>query len=103
MTRLALALLPLLAPAALLGGCTPHDTTFGGALRTDIALQVKDPDPAQAARPQRGSGDQAAAAAERYRKGTVRQPVVQQTTQATGGNGSGSGAGSGSSGSSSPN
>jgi hypothetical protein len=98
MTRRALALFPLLAPAVLLGGCTPHDMTFGGALRTDIALQVKDPDPAQADRPQRGSGDQAAAAAERYRKGTVRQPVAQQTTQASNG-GSGGGSGAGSSGS----
>lgn len=96
MKSLALPLL-LLAPALLAGGCTPHDMSFGDALRSDIALQVKDPDPEHAG-PQRGSGEQAALAAERYRKGTVRQPVLQQTTRSTGGGGgSGSGAGSGSS------
>lgn len=98
MNRLALALLPALALAALTGGCTPHDMSFGGALRTNIALQVKDPDPAHADRVQSGSGEQAAQAAERYRKGAVRQPVAQQTTRASSGGG-----GSGSSGSSGPN
>lgn len=96
MNRLALALVPGIALAALAGGCTPHDTTFGGALRADIALQVKDPDPTHAGE-QSGSGEQAAQAAERYRKGTVRQPVAQQTTRAT------TGGSSGSSGSSGPN
>lgn len=70
---------------ALLGGCTPIDASFGGAVKADYAAQVVDPDPvvtSTGARPG-GSGAQAQAAAERYRKGTVKQPVQIQTTSKT--------------------
>ena len=90
--RIALALLPLAAAA-----CTPIDTTFGDAVKTDYSLQVENPD-AKATRTdvkEGGGGEQAAAAAERYRKGTVKQPQAVQTT----GGGAGGGSSSGSSGS----
>ena len=85
--RIALAVLPLLAATA----CTPMDMTFGDAVKTDYSLQTANPD----ARPTRpdvkegGSGEQAAAAAERYRKGTVKQPQAQTTGGSAGSAGGG--------------
>lgn len=84
---------------ALLGGCTPIDTTLGDAAKTDYALQTINPEPrpvpAEAAVMEGGSGTQAANAAERYRKGTVKQPQAQTTNSGSGG-GSGGGGGGGS-------
>jgi hypothetical protein len=81
----------IVAVATLVVACTANDTTFGSALRTNVALQVIDPD--RAARSDAvpgGTGEGSALAAEHYRKGTVKQPVsIQTTTKATGG-GSGS-------------
>jgi hypothetical protein len=83
-----------LAVAALLAGCTPNDTTMGGALRHNVALQVIDPDPqAQTDAIEGGSGVRAAAAVDRYNKGQVKQPTVTSTTSGAGGSGSGSGQG----------
>jgi type IV pilus biogenesis protein CpaD/CtpE len=80
-----------LAVAMILGGCTANDTTFGGALKTNIALQVIDPDPEQRTDAMEGgSGELAARAAENYRKGTVKQPVSIQTTGGSSASGSGS-------------
>lgn len=92
-------------PIALLGlavaACTPNDVTLGGAFRHDIAMQTIDPEPTyHGTGIEGGSGDHAAAATERYRKGTVKEPqTIKSTSGANSGNG-GSGSGSGSSGSS---
>ena len=83
----------LIAAAASLAGCTPIDTTFGDAAKTDYSLQTINPDPkpvtAEAAVMEGGSGTQAASAAERYRKGTVKQPSAQSTGKGGGSGGSG--------------
>ena len=67
----------LVAAAALLASAcetTPVDVGLGESLKYDMAIQTIDPDPVypeSAAKP--GSlGTSAAAAAERYRKGTVK-------------------------------
>lgn len=84
---LAIALLGLAA-----AGCTPNDVTFGGALKHNIALQTIDPDPVYTGSEiEGGSGTRGALAAERYRKGTVKEPQSIKTTQ---GVSSGSGGGS---------
>ena len=87
----------LIASAALLSGCTPVDTTLGDAVKTDYSLQVVNPDPkpvsAEAAVMEGGSGTQAASAAERYRKGTVKQPSAQSTGKGGGSGGGGGGGG----------
>jgi type IV pilus biogenesis protein CpaD/CtpE len=84
------------AATALLGGCTANDTTLGDSLRTDIALQVADPDPAAHTNAAPGdSGVQAARASEAYRKGTVKPPVSIQTTSKSGGSGSSAGSSGG--------
>ncbi|MBW8842343.1 MAG: hypothetical protein JF608_11160 [Sphingomonadales bacterium] len=85
----------------LLAGCTPIDTTLGDSVKTDYALQTINPDPkpvpAEAAVMEGGSGTQAATAAERYRRGAVKQPQAQSTGGSTGGSsGSGGGGGGGS-------
>jgi type IV pilus biogenesis protein CpaD/CtpE len=75
-----------------LAACTPNDTTMGGALRHNIAHQVVDPDPeAKTALVEGGDGTRSAAAAEKYQKGQVKEPVVQTTTSGSGGSGGGSG------------
>jgi hypothetical protein len=89
-------ILPIaIAGIGLLAGCTPIDTTLGDSVKTDYALQTINPDPrpvsAEAAVMEGGSGTQAATAAERYRKGAVKQPQAQST-------GSGGSSGSGGSG-----
>ena len=88
----------LIVAAASLAGCTPIDTTFGDAAKTDYSLQTINPDPkpvtAEAAVMEGGSGTHAAGAAERYRKGAVKQPQAQSTGGTAGGSG-GSGSGGG--------
>jgi type IV pilus biogenesis protein CpaD/CtpE len=89
----------MLLAAALLAGCTPNDTSFGGALKTNVALQVINPDPVPTGTAQAGgSGEQAGRAAEHYRKGTVK-PLSVQTTSGIGGGSGGSGGGGSSAGS----
>jgi hypothetical protein len=97
-------ILPIaIAGIGLLAGCTPIDTTFGDSVKTDYALQTINPDPkpvpAETAVMEGGSGTLAAGAAERYRKGTVKQPQAQSTG---GGGSSGSGGGGGGGGGSPP-
>ena len=96
---LPIAIITLLGGIPLLVGCTPIDTTLGDSVKTDYALQTINPDPkpvsAEAAVIEGGSGTQAAGAAERYRKGAVKQPQA-QTTGSGGGGSSGSGGGGGS-------
>lgn len=90
----------MIVGAALLAGCTPIDTTFGDAAKTDYALQVINPEPtpvsAEQAVIEGGSGTHAAAAAERYRKGGVKQPTQQSTGGVGGGSGGGGSGGGGS-------
>lgn len=87
----------LLASTGLLAGCTPIDTTLGDAVKTDYALQTINPDPrpvpAEAAVMEGGAGTQAATAAERYRKGAVKQPQAQSTGGSGGGSSGGGGGG----------
>lgn len=84
--RKALTLLLIAVP---LCACTPVDKTFGGALKSNIAQQVIDPDPEYAGEViEGGNGVRSAAAVDRYQKGTVKEPVRESTSQ---GSGSGSG------------
>lgn len=88
MRRLSIAAL-LIAPG--LAGCTPNDTTFGGAVRSNYTMQVIDPDPHYQGTPLEGSeGTRSAAAVERYRTDKVKKPVSIRTTQ-SGSNGGGNG------------
>lgn len=90
-------ILPLAIVLPLLAGCTPNDVAMGSAVRHNAALQTIDPDPQpQTAALPGGNGDIAANAAERYRRGTVRQPATLATT--AGGSGGSSGNASGGSG-----
>ena len=85
-------MLMILAGAALVSACetTPVDPGLGEALRYDMAIQTINPDPVYppgSAEP--GSlGTVGAAAAERYRKGTVKAVVTVGTTS-SGSTGSG--------------
>lgn len=93
-------ILPIaIAGIGLLAGCTPIDTTLGDSVKTDYALQTINPDPkpvsAEAAVMEGGSGTQAATAAERYRKGAVKQPQAQTTSSGSGGGSGGGGGGGG--------
>ena len=93
-------ILPIaIAGIGLLAGCTPIDTTLGDSVKTDYALQTINPDPkpvpAEAAVMEGGSGTQAANAAERYRKGAVKQPQSQSTSAGSGGGSGGGGGGGG--------
>lgn len=76
-----------LLPALLLAACTPIDTGFGDSVRTNQALHIINPGPAADDAPIPASGARAAAAAERYRKGEVKQPPVIATTSTAGGAG----------------
>ncbi len=71
-----LALFPLMAVAA----CTPIDSGLGDTVRTNQALHVINPGPVDDETPIAASGARAAAAAERYRKGEVKQPATVTTT-----------------------
>jgi type IV pilus biogenesis protein CpaD/CtpE len=87
MKRLSMAIALLALPA-----CTPNDTTLGGALRHDMALQTIAPAPRHDEQRVEGSdGQRSAKAIERYQKGEVKQPVTLQTTKSTG-SGAGGGA-----------
>lgn len=86
---------PLLA-LPLAGACTPNDPTLGGALRTSYAHQVIDPEPQYAGEQvEGGDGQHSAAAVDRYKKGTVKQPRSIRTTSSINGRGGGGGGGSG--------
>ena len=92
-------LLPVIVAAGgLAAACTPFDTTLGNAVKTNYALQVINPDPkpgeANPAVIEGGSGDRSAGAAERYRKGTVKQPQSIQTGAGRSGGGASGGGGS---------
>lgn len=76
-----LALLPVLT----LAGCTPIDTGLGDTVRTNQALHVVNPGPVADDAPIVTSGERAAAAAERYRKGEVKKPAAIATTGGAGG------------------
>lgn len=86
--KAAIALAGLIA----LSGCTqslleePGDSTFGEANRQTMMAQIVDPAPVYD-QPMATSGENAANAVERYRKGTVKEPAAASTTQ--GGSGSG--------------
>jgi type IV pilus biogenesis protein CpaD/CtpE len=78
---IAVLALPMMA-------CTPNDINMGAAVKHNIALQVENPEPVYTD-PAVTSGSTAASATERYRKGTVKKPVGQRSTQGSGGGGSG--------------
>lgn len=81
-----------LALAVGLGACAPYTPYMGEALKYDMAMQTVDPDPVYPAGAQEPgtNGDAARAAAERYRKGTVK-PVERESTMTAGGSGGSSG------------
>lgn len=86
---LALGLLAMPALAA----CTPNDPTLGGAVRSNYAMQVINPDPSyERTLVEGGEGARSAAAVERYRTDKVKEPKSIRTTKGSGG-GSGAGAG----------
>ena len=73
--------------AGLAAACTPVDPGFGEAVKYDMAIQTINPDPVypvEAALPG-SSGTAAAAAAERYRKGTVKPIERITSTEGSGG------------------
>ena len=85
----------LLVASIVTSACTPNDTTMGGAFRHNVIAQTIDPDPDyEGTKIEGGDGVRAAAATDRYHKGTVKEPAVLTTTSgAQGGSGSGSGSG----------
>jgi type IV pilus biogenesis protein CpaD/CtpE len=90
MRRWSLAFL-LTVPA--LAACTTNDPTFGGAVRSNYAQQVINPEPRyEGTLVEGGEGTRSAAAVERYRTNKVKEPKSIRTTSGTGG---GSGGGSG--------
>ncbi|WP_219892823.1 hypothetical protein [Aquisediminimonas profunda] len=90
-----LAVFALSGAALAISGCTPNDTTMGGALKHNVAVQTIDPDPDyDGDKIEGGDGTHAAAATARYLKGSVKEPVTLTTTA---GSGAGSGGSSGSS------
>lgn len=75
---------------ALLSGCTANDPGMGDAVRANQAAQIIEPDP-QYAETMTTSGDQVSGAQERYRKGSVKQPVAEATNSGISGGGSSGG------------
>ena len=75
----------------LLAGCTAVDPGMGEALKYDMLAQTVNPEPVYAATGAKAgsSGDHAALATERYRKGTIKELKVESSTSASG-SGSGS-------------
>ena len=74
------AIWPIIGAALVAAACAPVDPGLGEAIKYNQAIQTVNPDPVyppSAARPG-DSGTTAAAAAERYRKGTVK-PVEKIT------------------------
>ena len=89
----------LLTVLTLLSGCAPFDERLGDSVRTNAQLQIINPQPVFAGDViEGGSGTQAAAAARRYRKDTVKPlqtftAVAGSTDGVSGGGGSGVSAG----------
>lgn len=77
----------IVPPLLMLAACTPIDTGLGDTVRTNQALHVINPGPVADDAPIMTSGERAAAAAERYRKGEVKKPVAVTTTGAASGAG----------------
>ena len=69
------------AIALLAAGCTPVDYGMGEAIKYDMAVQTVNPEPVYApgAAQPGGAGERGALAAERYRRGTVKEPVTMST------------------------
>ena len=83
MRRLSFAAM-LIAPA--LAGCTTNDPTFGGAVRSNYAQQVINPEPRyEGALVEGGEGTRSAAAVKRYRTDAVKKPESIRSTQRSGG------------------
>ena len=82
-------LILLVASTAALGGCASWDpktgkldqTTFGEAKNMTMAAQIVDPDPQYEYLDPATSGEHAAQAIDRYRKGMVKQPEKVRSTQ----------------------
>ncbi len=77
--------------AVALSGCSLssktgrlEDTNFGEANKATFAAQVIEPDPQYEFLDPPTSGEHAAQAVDRYRKGTVKRPERVRSTQATG-------------------
>lgn len=87
MRRIFLAsalLLPMLA------GCTANDPTFGGAVRSNYAMQVINPDPHyEGTLVEGGNGQTSAAAVERYRTDKVKKAQTIRTTSGVSGSSGG--------------
>lgn len=85
-----------LSATALLGGCQYKDgsiksaSDFGEANRQTLMAQVIDPDPQYEFLDPATSGDHAAQAIDRYRKGMVKQPDKVTSTSISSGGGGGS-------------
>ena len=81
-----LALLPLAASCASVPSILeqPGDAAFGEANRQTMMAQVIDPEPAYD-EPMVGSGENAAAAVERYRTDSVKEPESIRTTEGSSG------------------
>ena len=76
----------LLAPAVVLGACTPVDHGFGETTRWNIEQQVIDPEPEYAGEPKEGgSGERGAAAVRRYNQGQVKQATATSSASGAGG------------------
>lgn len=87
MRRLSLAAL-LIAPA--LAACTTNDPTFGGAVKSNYAMQVINPDQQhESTLVEGGDGARSAAAVKRYRTDAVKAPATISTTSGSSGGGSG--------------
>jgi type IV pilus biogenesis protein CpaD/CtpE len=76
--------------AAALAGCTTsgktgmvEDQNLGGAKASTMAAQIVDPDPQYEYLDPATSGEHAAAAIDRYRKGAVKQPERVSSTSST--------------------
>lgn len=75
--RVALGALPI---AFALAGCTPIDTGFGDSVKTNMAVQVIDPDVTYGAPLASAAGATMAPAVERYRTDKVKTPKGIRTT-----------------------
>ncbi|HKY81063.1 MAG TPA: hypothetical protein VJM09_06280 [Sphingobium sp.] len=71
-----------------LAGCTANDPTFGGAVRSNYAVQVINPEPRyEGTLVEGGDGTRSAAAVERYRTNKVKPPATISTTSGSSGGG----------------
>ena len=72
---------------ALLAGCTAVDPGMGEALKYDMLAQTVNPEPVYPASAAKAgsSGDHAALATERYRKGNVKEIKAESSTSVSGG------------------